>query len=313
MTYIKPNKLRKGDLIGIITPASSPDDLSLIESGVKYIEGLGYHTILGNNVGKSRGYLAGTDAERVEDIHQMFSDKKVKAIFCLRGGYGAFRLLDKIDYKLIRNNPKIFVGFSEITALLMAILYKANLITFSGPMVLPNFSKEVSTYTEENFWRMITSNKKPGRIIFPKINRLSLISSKEVSGIIVGGNLAVFTSLLGTGYLPDLKNNILFLEDISEPQYKIDRMFNQLRLNNVFKKVKGIILGSFVDCNEPDKEKKTLTLEEIRADYLGSINIPVIHSFPHGHTKDMLTLPIGTIIKLNATKGYLDFLESGVR
>ena len=312
MTLIKPKKLLKGNLIGIISPASSPDDLSLIEGGVKYIEGLGYQTILGNNVGKSRGYLAGTDAERVDDIHQMFCDKNAKAIFCLRGGYGAFRLLDKIDYKIIRNNPKIFVGFSEITALQMAFLQKANLITFAGPMVLPNFSKEVSTYTEENFWRMMTSNKKPGRIKIPKINRLSLISPNEVSGIIVGGNLAVFTSLLGTRYLPDLKNKILFLEDISEPPYKIDRMFNQLRLNNVFKKVKGTILGRFEDCKETDEKKKTLTLEEVWKDYLGSIKIPAIHSFPYGHIKDMVTLPIGIRIRLNAAKGYLEFLESVV-
>lgn len=313
MTYIKPGKLKKGDLIGLISPASSPNDENLIANGVKYLEGMGYQTSLGKNVGKIRGYLAGTDEERVKDIHQMFSDKKVKAIFCLRGGYGAFRLLDKIDYKIIRNNPKIFVGFSEVTALQMAFLQKANLITFAGPMVLPNFSKDVSTYTEENFWLMITSNKKPGRIKFPKINRLSLISPNEVSGIIVGGNLAVFTSLLGTGYLPDLKNKILFLEDVSEPPYKIDRMFNQLKLNNVFKKAKGIILGSFVDCKEPDKEKKTLTLEEVWIDYLSSIKIPVIHSFPHGHIKDIVTVPIGTRIKINATKGYMEFTESGVR
>jgi muramoyltetrapeptide carboxypeptidase len=312
MIIIKPNKLKKGDLIGIISPASSPGDLSLIKSGVQYIEGLGYHTILGNNVGKSRGYLAGTDEERADDIHQMFADKRVKAIFCLRGGYGAFRLLDKIDYKIIRNNPKIFIGFSEITSLQMAFLRKANLITFAGPMVVPNFSKEVSTFTEENFWRIISSNKKPERIKFPKINKLSLLSSNEVSGIIIGGNLAVFTSLLGTGYLPDLKNKILFLEDISEPPYKIDRMFNQLRLNKVFKKVKGIILGSFVDCNESDVKKKTLSFEEVCDHYLSPLDIPVIRSFPHGHIKDIVTLPIGLKIKLNVTKGYLDFLESGV-
>jgi len=313
MLYIKPGKLKKGDLIGLISPASSPNDENLIASGVKYLEEMGYQTLLGKNVGKIRGYLAGTDEERVKDIHQMFGDKKVKAIFCLRGGYGAFRLLDKIDYKIIRNNPKIFVGFSEITALQMAFLRKANLITFAGPMVLPNLSNEVSTYTEENFWRMITSNKKPGKIKFPKIYRLSLISPNEVSGIIVGGNLAVFTSLLGTGYLPDLKNKIIFLEDVSEPPYKIDRMFNQLKLNNVFKKVKGIILGSFVDCNEPDKEKKTLTLAEVCDDYLKTMNIPVIRSFPHGHIKDMVTLPIGTRIKLNATNGFVEFAESSVR
>jgi muramoyltetrapeptide carboxypeptidase len=313
MNYLKPKKLLKGDLIGIISPASSPDDLSLIESGVKYIEGFGYQTLLGKNVGKIRGYLAGTDAERVEDIREMFSDKKVKAIFCLRGGYGAFRLLDKIDYKLIRNNPKIFVGFSEITALQLAFLKKANLITFAGPMVLPNFSKEVSTYTEENFWSLITSSKKIGKVQLDRLTNLRKLNSGIASGRIVGGNLAVLTSLLGTGYLPDLKNKILLLEDISEPPYKIDRMLNQLRLNQVFKKVKGIILGSFVDCSESNERKKSLTLEEIWSDYFSSVNIPVIRSFPHGHIKDFLTVPIGTKIKFNATQAFVEFTESGVR
>ena len=313
MNYLKPKKLLKGDLIGIISPASSPDDLSLIESGVKYIEGLGYHTILGKNVGKIRGYLAGTDEERVDDIHQMFGDKKVKAIFCLRGGYGAFRLLNKIDYKIIRNNPKIFVGFSEITAIQMAFLQKAMLITFAGPMVIPNFSKEVSSYTEENFWRLITSSKKPGKVSLPDKDNLLAIAPGVAEGNVVGGNLAVFNSLLGTKYLPDLKKKILLIEDISEPPYKIDRMLNHLRLNKVFKKLKGIILGSFVDCNETDEKKKTLSLDEVFQDYFGDLKIPVVKNFPHIHIKDFVTVPIGIKLKLNANKGTIEFPESGVR
>jgi len=313
MNYLKPKKLLKGDLIGIISPASSPDDLTLIESGVKYIEGFGYQTILGKNVGKIRGYLAGTDAERVDDIHQMFGDKKVKAIFCLRGGYGAFRLLDKIDYKVIRNNPKIFVGFSEITALQMAFLQKANLITFAGPMVIPNFSKEVSSYTEENFWRLITSSKKPGNVIFPDKDNLVAITPGVAEGNVIGGNLAVFNSLLGTKYLPDLKNKILLIEDISEPPYKIDRMLNHLRLNKVFKKLKGITLGSFVDCNETDEKKKTLSLDEVFQHYFGDLKIPVVKNFSHIHIKDFVSVPMGIKLKLNANKRTIEFLESGVR
>jgi muramoyltetrapeptide carboxypeptidase len=313
MTYIKPKKLKRGDLIGLISPASTPEDLTLIEGGVNYLERLGYRVVLGKNVGKIRGYLAGTDEERVADIHQMFEDKKVNAIFCLRGGYGAFRLLDKINYELIRKNPKIFVGFSEITALQMAFLRKANLITFAGPMVIPNFSQVVSPYTEENFWRMIFSNKKPGKLKLPEHKKFSKINSGIVSGRIVGGNLAVFTSLIGTAYLPNLIDKILLLEDISEPPYKIDRMLNQLRLSRVFNKIKGIIIGSFIDCNELDKKKKTLTLEEVWNDYLTNIKIPILYSFPHGHTMDMYTAPIGTRVKIDATEGSIEFIESGVR
>jgi muramoyltetrapeptide carboxypeptidase len=313
MSYIKPKKLQKGDVIGIISPASSPEDSNLATKGIRYIESLGYHVEIGKNIGKNRGYLAGTEEERGEDIHQMFSDKKIKAIFCMRGGYGAFRLLDKINYRLIRNNPKILVGFSEITSLQMAFLQKANLITFAGPMVIPNFSKDVSPYTEENFWRIITSNKKPGRLKLPEDDKLPNINPGNVSGRVVGGNLAVFVSLIGTKYLPDLKNKILLLEDVGEYPYKVDRMMNQLRLTKTFKNVKGIILGSFVDCFEHDPNKKTLTLGEIMDDYLGETKLPVVYSFPHGHIKDFITVPIGINIKLNATRGFIEFTESGVR
>lgn len=312
MNYLKPKKLQKGDLIGIISPASSAEDSNLINKGTRYIESLGYRVELGKNIRKSRGYLAGTDEERVQDIHQMFKAKNIKAVFCLRGGYGAFRLLDKINYKLIRNNPKIFVGFSEITSLQMAFLKKANLITFAGPMVVPNFSKDVSPYTEENFWRLITSNKKIGRLKFPNSEKLPNINRGNVTGQLIGGNLAVFVSLIGSQFLPILKDKILLLEDVSEFPYKIDRMMNQLKLNQIFKKIKGIILGRFVDCLEHDPTKKTLTLSEVMEDYLRGIKVPTIYTFPHGHIKDMLTLPMGVKVKLNATKGFVEINEGSV-
>ena len=313
MKYIKPKKLKKGDLIGLISPASAPIDDKLIENGVKYIERLGYRTILGKNVGKVRGYLAGTDEERVEDIHQMFSDKKVKAIFCLRGGYGAFRLLDKIDYKLIQKNPKIFVGFSEITALQMAFLQKSNLISFAGPMLLPNFTEDISSFTEENFWSVITSTKKNRKINLADKEAIFENNSMVASGRIVGGNLSVFTALLGTGFLPDFKKKILLLEEISEPPYKIDRMLNQLRLNNVFKEVSGIVLGNFLDCQENEKDKKTLLLSEVLVDYFKHLNIPVIQNFPFGHSHNILTLPIGAKVKIDLRNGMFELAEAGVR
>ena len=313
MNYNKPRKLRRGELIGMISPASAPTDNKLIENGVSYIEGLGYKTILGKNVGKVRGYLAGTDEERVEDIHQMFGDKKVKAIFCLRGGYGAFRLLDKIDYKLIQKNPKLFVGFSEITALQMAFLHRANLVTFAGPMVVSNFSDEISSYTEDNFWKTITSTSRPGRIQIIANQQFSINNVSETFGQLIGGNLSVFSALIGTEYFPELKNKILFLEEIDELPYKIDRIFNQLKLNNMFKKLKGIILGSFSGCIEQDKKKKSLTLEEVWNDYFDTIEIPVIHSFPHGHIKDMVTFPLGIKMKMNVKKGFVEIMERCIR
>ena len=313
MNYIKPKKLKRGDLIGIISPASATDDLVRLEQGIRYIEGMGYQTIQGKNMNKQNGYLAGTDKERLEDINDMFGNKKVKAIFCLRGGYGAFRLLDKIDYKFISKNPKIFVGFSEITSLQMAFLSKAKLITFAGPMVLPNFSSEVSSFTEDNFWKTITSSKLQSKVNIEVLNEPSLTKSEKVVGKVVGGNLAVLSAMIGTGCLPNFKNKILLLEEISEPPYKIDRMLNQLRLQNIFDEVKGIILGNFIDCIEQDKNKNMMVLTDVLSDYFASLKIPVIKSFPFGHSKDIITLPIGCKIEINLKKGIIELSEAGVR
>jgi len=313
MKYIKPKRLRKGDVIGIISPASPVEDETLIEKGINYIEGLGYRVELGKNVGKVKGYLAGTDEARVEDIHQMFRDKNIAAIFCLRGGYGAFRILDKIDYQLIKMNPKIFVGFSEITSIQMALLTKANLVTFSGPMIISHFSNDINNFTEENFWRLLTSKAKPEKIILSDQQINSNVKINKALGRIIGGNLAVFTAMIGSGFLPTLNNNILLLEEISEPPYKIDRMLNQLRLHKVFNKLSGIILGNFIGCEEPDKKKSTLKLEEVFEDYFNELKIPVIHSWSYGHLKNIMTLPMGINVNLNIKKGRIEFLENAVR
>jgi len=313
MSIQKPKRLSKKDVIGIISPASSPDEFSRVERGVKYLEGLGYRVKVGANVGKNHGYLAGTDQERIDDIHSMFKDKNVKAIFTLRGGYGAFRLLDKIDYRLIKNNPKIFVGYSEITALQMAFLEKAGLITFAGPMVAVDFYDEVSDYTSELFWKTITSNKKIGKLKYPENQKLPFLQKGSASGRIIGGNLAVFAHLLGTSYFPNLTGKILMIEDIGELPYRVDRMLNQFRLAGVFKKVKGIILGRFVDCHEHDPNKKTLTLGEVISDYITPVKVPSIYTFPHGHIKDFVTIPFGLKVNLNATKGVVEFAEGAVK
>lgn len=312
MRYIKPKRLFKGDLIGIISPASTPDDLSRINSGVKYLEKLGYKTLIGSNVGKNHGYLAGSDEERVSDLHSMFKNKNVKAIMCVRGGYGSPRLLDKIDYKLIKKNPKIFVGYSDITALQMAFLQKANLVTFAGPMLAVDFHDEVSSFTEEFFWRLVTSNKKIGRIKNPNSEKMYCLRKGSARGQIVGGNLALLVSLMGTQYFPDIRNRILLLEDTGEAPYRLDRLINQLRIANVFDRVKCVVLGAFTDCNESDPGKKTLTLGEVIEDYFTKLNKPVVYNFQHGHIKDNVTVPFGIKAKLNATKGFLEYDEGAV-
>lgn len=313
MSLIKPKKLNKGDLIGIISPASSPDDLSRIEKGVLYLESLGYRVEVGKNVGKYYGYLAGTDEERLEDLHSMFQNKNVKAIFCVRGGYGSGRILDKINYNLIKKNPKIFVGYSDINALQLAFYTKIGLVSFIGPMLAVDFYDEISPFTEEHFWKIITSDKKIGKISNPNSEKFFTLNKGKASGKIVGSNLTLITSLLGTEFFPKLNDSILLLEDIHEEPYRIDRMLNQLRLAKVFKQVKGIVLGNFIECIPKDPETRSFTLNEIIIDYFqNKCKLPLIYNVNHGHIKHNITIPIGLKCNLNATKGTLEIIENAV-
>ncbi|HED36886.1 MAG TPA: LD-carboxypeptidase [Ignavibacteria bacterium] len=312
MKIIKPKKLESGDLIGIISPASSTEDLIKIEKGVRYLESLGYKVEVGKNVGKYHGYLAGEDHERLNDLNYMFGKKEVKAIICVRGGYGTPRLLDKIDYAFIRANPKIFVGHSDITAVQMAFLAKAGLVTFAGPMLAVDFADNISAFTEEMFWALVTSNKKYGKIQSPDDEKIFSITKGMAKGKITGGNLALIESLIGTPYLPSFNNNILLLEEVGEVPYRIDRMLNHLRLAKVFSKLCGVILGAFVDCNENDPSKRTLTLGEVIADYFNKLETPVVYNFKHGHIRDSITIPFGISIKVNSSRSNVEILESAV-
>ncbi len=312
MRIVKPKKLQHGDLIGILSPASSPDDLSRIEKGVKYLEKRGYRVKVAEHVGKNHGYLAGTDTERLSDLHGLFQNKEVKAIFCVRGGYGTPRLLDKVDYKKIKNNPKIFVGYSDITALQMAFLKNAGLVTFGGPMLAVDLYDDVNPYAEDFFWRLLTSEKKMGKVILPENENIFKLTKGNAHGMLVGGNLALVAGLIGTPYLPNFKNSILFLEDVGELPYRIDRMLSQLKLSGALKNIAGVILGSFSDCNEHDPMKKTLSLGEVIDDYFGHLNIPVIYNFPHGHIPAKATLPFGIDVRVNVAKECVEFTEGAV-
>ncbi|MFZ1289202.1 MAG: LD-carboxypeptidase [Melioribacteraceae bacterium] len=312
MKIIKPRKLHKNDVIGIISPASTPNNLDAIQNGVNYLEKMGYRTKIGENVGKKHGYLAGSDDERLADLHEMFEDKSVNAIFSVRGGYGSGRLLDRIDFNIIKKNPKIFVGYSDITALQMSIFKKTGLVTFAGPMVASDFSGEINEFAEENFWKILTSNKKIGKLHNPRDEKFFVLNSGRSEGKIVGGNLSLIISLMGTDYFPNLKDAILLIEEIGEEPYRVDRMLNQLKLANIFKEVKGIILGRFVDCYEKKFEESAITLNEVIENYFGKLKIPVIYSFNHGHIKENLTIPFGVNCNLNATKCFVELTESAV-
>ena len=314
MKIVKPKKLKKGDVIGIISPASSASDFTRIEKGVKYLEKLGYYVEVGENVGKSHGYLAGTDEERLTDLHSMFKNKNVKAIINVRGGYGSGRLLDKIDYSIIKQNPKIFVGYSDITALQMAFLNKTGLVTFAGPMLAVDFWKdEVNGFTEEFFWNMVTSSKKIGKIINPDNENFYTLTKGRGEGNLVGGNLALLVSLLGTPFAPNFKKSVIMLEEIGEEPYRIDRMLYQLKYaTNNFKEVEGIIIGRFVDCYIKDKESPSLSLNDVISDYFEKLKIPVFYNVKHGHIEQNITIPWGLKTKLNTSRNFIEIVESAV-
>lgn len=312
MKIVKPLCLKNGDLIGVISPASTPDNYSKIENGVKYLESLGYRVKVGNNVGKQFGYLAGEDDLRVKDIHSMFSDKEVKAIFCVRGGFGTIRILDKIDYQIIRENPKILVGYSDITSLQLAIFAKTGLVTFSGPMVAVEMSNHIDPYTEENFWRMLTSNSKFGAIKNPDNEKINVLIHGEAEGILIGGNLSMIVCLMGTEYLPSFSNSVFFCEDIDEKPYKIDKYFAQLKLAGVFNESNAVVLGEFSDCMETDINKKSFTLNEVVYQYFSNSKTPVTYNLKYGHIPRKMTIPLGVNMKIDTKNDLFEITENCV-
>ena len=306
MRCIKPAKLRGGDTIGIIAPGS-PMDKARLTRGIDYLEKKGYEIVLGKSVNNERGYLAGTDAERAEDINAFFADPNISAIFCARGGYGSSRLLSKLDYDTILKNPKILVGYSDITSLQLAILTKTNMVTFSGPMVAIEMGSGIHKTTEADFWNVVTNNQ-------PVFNisgdlPLTMLQSGTTKGRILGGCLSIIVTLLGTEFCPDFGGTLLFLEDVGEAPYKIDRCFSQLQNAGVLDKIAGILLGAFVNC---DPENTGITIDEIISDYTAGLDIPVVKDLAYGHIERKFTIPIGVEAELCADKGRLSLLESAV-
>ena len=289
MKIIKPNKLHIGDTIGIIAPAGNVEEDKILNS-VKYFESLGYKIKLGKNIFKSDRYLAGSDNERLDDLHNAFADKDIKAIICARGGYGCLRLVDKIDYDLIKNNPKIFCGYSDITALSLMFLKQAGLITFSSPMPKGDFQPEdIDKFTANSFWQAITNDSLT--ITAPN---LKIYNEGNVEGILWGGNLATVCSLCGTDFIPDEKF-IFFAEDLNEPVYKIDRSFRQLLNIEQFRKnVSAIISGDFLGTEEYKNQ-----LDQLFNEIAKELNIPVYGGYQITHAKTKVTVPIGGLGTLN--------------
>lgn len=306
---IKPPRLEKGQTIGVIGPAG-PTQPDRLNHGIEYLQHHGFQVKPGTHVLDRFGYLAGADEARLRDLHEMFADSEVKGIFCARGGYGTPRILDQIDYNLIRQNPKVFVGYSDVTALQLAIFSRAGVATFSGPMVAVEMGKGISKFTETHFWETVSLSQAPKRMS-ALTGPLTCIKPGMARGPLLGGCLSLITTLVGTPFLPKFDNAILFVEDVGEEPYQVDRRLMQLKLAGILGKINGLVFGQFQDC-APEKPAESLSLEEVIRDMVSDLDIPVVMNLPYGHVDTKYTIPIGVQASLNADAGYLEILESGV-
>ncbi len=315
-SLIKPPRLNAGDLVGLIAPGGVVDD-ALIEKCVKNLESFGMRVKVSTNIRAARGGYAGTVAKRTEDLHTMFLDKNVKAIWAARGGSGCVQLLPKINYSLIRNHPKILIGYSDITALLLAIYRHAGLVTFHGPVASSTFSD----YSVAHLQAVLMEPKPRVEINMSAQNADKALQEPQfaqrtiregvATGRLLGGNLSVLSALIGTPYAAELAGSLLFLEEIGEAPYRVDRMLTQLSQSGGLKNISGAMLGVFQKSIATDGEA-SLTLAEVLDDHLAQLKVPSVYGFSFGHIAQQFTIPVGVRARLDTANATLTLLESAV-
>lgn len=311
MKRLLPTRLPKKATIGIVSPASPQRDKSLLDKGIRYLEGLGYTVRLGDNaLAEYGGYLAGTDQQRASDIEKMFADPSINAIFCARGGFGCARILPLLNYGLIRRNPKIFVGFSDITALQLALWHKCRLVTFSGAMPSVEMANKFDPESEEQFWRLITSARPLGKL--KQKNPLQTIQPGQASGLLLGGNLSVLCSLIGTPYMPSLRGSILTLEDVGEETYRIDRLLTQLGMATARSRPSGIAYGYWSQDARPHSNTAPRDVEELILEKSLLTRGPIVGGLQYGHEAIKHTLPFGIGARLSTKTHSITIVEPAV-
>lgn len=312
----KPAGLKPGDTVMIVAPSGDLDK-ERIELAVERLEGLGFKVIVPKDVFSQWGYLAGSDERRAAEIMKAFTDPEVDAIFPGTGGYGVMRILPLLDFDKIRANPKVFIGFSDITALHMALAKKCNLVTFHSPNPQWGLGSDdgLRPINSKYFWRCLMADQNLGEAGFtyetPKGEPLRVIAPGVAEGVSCGGNLTLVASLTGTEYELETEGRVLFLEDVKESPYRIDRMLQQLKLTGQLDKPAAVILGQFSGC-EADGDGGSLALAEVFLDYFADAPYPVVYNFPAGHVKDNVTLPLGVRVKVDANQRQVSVLENAV-
>ncbi|MEX0994579.1 MAG: LD-carboxypeptidase [Balneolaceae bacterium] len=305
---IKPARLKKGDTIGLIAPAGIIYEEKELARMRNILESMDLQVVIARHVRSRYGYLSGTDEQRAADLNHFFKNPDIDGIMTVRGGWGSNRILPHIDFDAIGKHPKFFCGFSDITSLHLSIFSKTGLITFHGP----NGNSNWTDFTKKHFKQMafgksLKTLKNPESEMEASV----VIQPGVATGQLFGGNLTVLTSLIGSGYLPDWKGALLFVEDIGEDVYRIDRMMSQLQLNGILDKINGFIFGRCRDCKE--SPGYSLTLEQVLRDYLLQAGKPAFYGSMISHGPDIFTIPVGVRAKIDAENGSIEILEKPVR
>lgn len=314
---LKPRRLSRGDTVGIVAPAGAtffPVELDIAQ---ETFEAMGLTVRVGEHVLARRGYLAGDDEARANDLNRFFADPTLAGMVALRGGWGSARLLPHLDYEAVRRHPKVLLGYSDVTALSCAVQARAGLVTFHGPVGISRWNRYNRAWLERVVFRgeaVTFENPKElakGELV-QREHRIRTIRSGRARGPLLGGNLTVLTAILGSPYVPDFTGAILFLEDTDEAPYRVDRMLTQLKLAGILEKVSGVVFGRCTDCGPGEGSYGSLTLEEILADHVKPLGVPAWHGAMIGHIATQFTLPVGTSVEINADRGTIRMLEPAV-
>lgn len=311
-----PAALAPGDTVALVSPSSATSERLNLQLAREAMQALGFKVKTGEHYASRYGHLAGSDAARAGDLNAMFADDEVKAIVCLRGGSGAARLLPLLDYAMIRAHPKVLLGYSDITALHNAILAQAGLVTFHGPIGAGSWNRfNVDQFRRVFFDRALMQYRNPsdaGDELVPRKHRTLTITGGKARGELIGGNLTVLTGLAGSPYLPDFRGKILFLEDVEEAPYRIDRMLTTLKLMGALDAIAGFVFGECTDC-DPGEGYGSLTLDQIFDDHIKPLKVPAYRGAMIGHIREQFIVPVGGMVELDADAGSFRMLAPVLR
>lgn len=314
---VRPPRLRAGSRVALLAPAGPLGERDDLARAIDLCRALGYEPLPGKHALDRHGYLAGNDEARLADLNAALREPAIDAIWCLRGGYGVTRILDGVDMEAFAARPRPVIGFSDITALLLALHRRTGVITFHGPMS----RAPLTSFSRSHFERVLAEAAVPGRlgrlpaptgVLVPRAPRILTIRGGTAEGPLLGGNLSLLLALAGTRHFPDLDGALLFIEDVGEDLYRVDRLFAQLRMLGVLERLAGVIVGQFTDMQRGAGDGGALAFDEVLQTYFGGLGIPVAAGFPIGHVDDQWTMPIGVRARLDGNAGEVELLEAAV-